>query len=133
MRPTRTDLLRRSSAAAPKGSPSTWLLGTWKSDKEATVAAWGENPPGSKNFQAFLLEGLGKLTQRYTVRRSYAKYEDNESSSPYRVLWENKDSLLLVYGTKKDERGIHITFASPDQYWVHVGRYIEYFTRQSDA
>ncbi len=133
MRLTQTKLFRTSRPAALNGSPSTWLLGTWRSDKEATVAAWGENPPGSMKFQTFLLEGLGKLTQRYTARRSYAGYEGNESSSPYRVLWENKDSLLLVYGTKKDERGIQITFASQEQYWVHVGRYIEYFARQSDA
>lgn len=123
----------RFPAAALKGSPSAWLVGTWKSDKDATVAAWGETPPGSIGFQTFLIEGLGKLIQRYTAKRSYAEYEGNGSSTPYRVLWENSDTLLLVYGTKKDERGMHLTFASPDQYWVHAGRYIEFFARQGDA
>ena len=116
-----------------KETPSAWLLGTWRSSKEATVAAWGEHPPGSQKFQAFLLESLGQLVQRYTTKRSYAAYEGTGSWSPYRVPWENKDSLLLVYGTRKDERGMVLTFASPDQYWVHVGRYVEYFARQSDA
>jgi hypothetical protein len=133
MQRTRTEPVRSSRNAALRESPSTWLLGTWRSDKEATVAAWGKTPPGSEKFQTFLLEGLGKLIQRYTAKRSYAEHEGNGSGTPYRVLWENKDSLLLVYGTKKDERGLHITFVSPDQYWVHAGRYTEYFARQSDA
>jgi hypothetical protein len=120
-------------AKTSNGKPSAWLIGTWRSDRDATVAAWGKQAPGSKKFQAFLLDGLGKLVQRYTAKRSYAEFEGGASSTPYRVLWENNDSLLLVYGTKADERGMLITFTSPHQYWVHAGRYLEYFSKQSDA
>ncbi len=118
---------------ASNGKPSTWLIGTWRSDREATVAAWGKHAPGSKKFEAFLVAALGQLVQRYTARRSHTEFEGVASSTPYRVLWENKDSLLLVYGTKADERGMLITFTSPHQYWVHASRYVEYFSRQSDA
>ena len=113
--------------------PSTWLLGMWKSDKEATIAAWGKHPPRPEGFRTMLMESLGKLVQRYTAKRSYAGFEGSGSWASYRVLWESKDCLFLVYGARKDERGLLLTFASPSQYWVHVGRYVEYFSKQSDA
>ena len=120
-------------ARLPAGSPSAWLLGTWRSDKQATVHAWGKYPPGSPAYQRILEESLGILVNRYTAKRSYSKTSDWESVVPYRVLWENADSLLLVYGRRGDERGELISFASPTQYWVHVGRYWEFFTKQGGA
>ena len=112
------------------GKPSTWLLGTWLSDKKATVSAWGEYPPGSPAFQAILNDGLGKLVNRYTAKRSYSLSTGLESVVPYKVLWENEDSLFLVYGRKHEEQGQFIVFASPEQYKVQVGRYVEFFSKQ---
>jgi hypothetical protein len=43
-----------------KSRPADWLIGTWRSDKEATVAAWGKSPPGSPAFQKILLRHLGR-------------------------------------------------------------------------
>jgi hypothetical protein len=117
-----------------QATPSQWLLGTWKSDKEATVAAWGDYPPGPPAFQAFLHKNLGLLTVRYTAKRSHSQGSDDWSAiAPYRVVWENRDSLLLVYGKKGDERGELLTFTSPSQYWVHVGRYWEFFAKQTPS
>lgn len=77
-----------------------------------------------------LEEGLGQLISKYTAKRAFSRLPGWESVVPYRVLWENKDSLLLVYGCPDDERGQLITFASPTQYGLHVGRYVEYFSKQ---
>ncbi len=114
----------------PEGTPSQWLIGTWQSDKAATVAAWGSYPPGSPEFQRMLDEGLGILINGYTAKRSTSRTAQWESTVPYRVLWENSDSLLLVYGKRGKENGQLITFTSPEQYWVHVGRYVEFFRKQ---
>ena len=115
---------------APAGKPSRWLIGTWKSDKAATVAAWGTHPPGSPEFQRSLHDRLGTLVNKYTAKRSTSTTPEWESTVPYRVLWENADALFLVYGKKDEEHGLLVTFASPQQYWVHVGRYIEFFRKQ---
>jgi hypothetical protein len=115
------------------GKPSAWLQGTWQSDKTATVSAWAKYPPGSPAFQALLNEGLGKLINRYTAKRSYSIGEGFQSVVPYRVLWENEDSLFLVYGRKHEELGLFVVFTSPEQYWIQVGRHVEFFAKQKDA
>ena len=113
--------------------PSTWLLGTWQSDKIATVAGWGKYPPASIEFQELLERTLGKLVIRYTTKRSYTEFEGEKTVSPYRVLWENKNSLFLVNGRMGQEQGELLNFVSPNQYWISAARYMEFFTKRSDA
>jgi hypothetical protein len=125
--------VHQSRPVKPVGEPSAWLIGTWQSDKEATASGWGKYPPGSPEFQTILNECLGKLVNRYTAKRSYSSYEGHESVVPYKVLWENDDSLFLVYGRKGQEQGRFMVFTSPSQYWVHVGRYVEFFAKNADA
>ena len=105
----------------------------WRSDKETTISGWGKYPPGSPNFQSILNAELGKLVNRYTAKRSYSSHGGHESVVPYRVIWENDESLFLVYGRKGEEQGQFVSFTSPSQYWVHVGRYVEFFSKQADA
>jgi hypothetical protein len=123
--------LARISNSSEK--PSTWLVGSWRSDKEATMQAWGDYPPGSPAFQTLLTDGLGKLAIRYTAKRSYSSSEGLESVASYKVVWENEDSLFLVYGRRNEEQGQYIVFTSPQQYRVQVGRYVEFFSKQRDA
>jgi hypothetical protein len=113
--------------------PSTWLQGTWHSDKKATVAGWGKYPPASIEFQELLDRTLGKLVIRYTAKRSYTEFKGEKTASPYCVLWENKDSLFLVTGRAGEEQGELLNFVSPTQYWVPAARYIEFFTKRGDA
>jgi hypothetical protein len=105
----------------------------WRSDKEATISGWGKYPPGSPDFQSILNEGLGKLVNRYTAKRSYSSHGGHESVVPYKVIWENDASLFLVYGRKGEEQGQFVSFTSASQYWVHVGRYVEFFAKQAAA
>jgi hypothetical protein len=110
-------------------TPRDWLMGTWQSDREKTIAAWGNHPPGSPPFQAILLRELGELVIRYTAKRRNSGVAGENNWTSYRVLWASNDSLFLVYGPKRKESGQSIHFVSPIEYWVHAGRYIEYFTK----
>jgi hypothetical protein len=77
-----------------------------------------------------LLRHLGKLTFRYTAKRSTSLFEGNSVSAPYRIAWQSKKSVFVVSGGKGSESGQLITFETPSRYWVHVGQYMEYFTKQ---
>ena len=112
-----------------KSRPADWLIGTWRSDKERTVAAWGESPPGSPAFQKILLRDLGKLTVRYTAKRSSASFDGHDSSERYRVVWQSSSSVFVVSGPKRSESGQLVSFESPSVYWVHVGRFVEFFSK----
>lgn len=109
--------------------PSNWLIGTWRSDKELTVAGWKGYPPASPAFQKILLRELGKLTFEYTAQRVTSLYEGVSVAASYRVVWESGESTFIVSGTKSNESGQLINFVTPSRYWVHVGRYVEYFTK----
>ena len=109
--------------------PSEWLIGTWRSDKERTVAGWGKYPPGSPGFRKILLRDLGKLMFRYTAKRSTSVFEGVSATSPYCVLWQSQQCAFLVSGQKGSEEGQLLNFETPSVYWVHVGKFVEYFSR----
>jgi hypothetical protein len=112
-----------------KSRPADWLIGTWRSDKERTVAAWGKSPPGSPAFQKILLRDLGKLTLKYTAKRSWSSFDGDASSEPYRVVWQSSSSVFVVSGRKRSESGQLVSFESPSVYWVHVGKFVEFFSK----
>ena len=105
------------------------LIGEWRSDRKRTIEAWRGYPPGSPKFQKILRRDLGKLSLRYTKSRCFSDFEGMRSSERYRVVWTGKDSLFVVSCSGPQEAGQHIHFSSPTQYWVHVGKYWEYFTK----
>jgi hypothetical protein len=85
-------------------------------------------------MQRFLQESLGKLKIRYSRGRCYTEFEGQKTAGPYRVAWENEDSILLVFLEENGgESGHLIHFLSENEYWVHAGRNIEYFRRSRGA
>jgi hypothetical protein len=113
--------------------PSQWLIGTWRSDRDRTIQEWGPSPPGSKRFQELLRRDLGRLTVRYTERRTISLVDGRGSWTTYRVAWESSAAAFIVYGAKRRESGVLVHFVSPTQYWVHAGRYVEYFAKLEAA
>jgi len=112
--------------------PAVWLLGTWRSDKGRTLKEWLYAPRTKKAMRAFLERDLGKLIHRFTAKRSYTYswFEDKWFRSSYEVRWKNSESLFLVGSTPgEEEQGLHLHFISPDCYWMHAGKNIEYFSR----
>lgn len=114
-------------------SVADWLIGKWKSDRSRTIEAWGDFPPGSLAFQAAIQRDLGKLVITYDGQESTSEFSDSNTSSAYRVAWQSSDSAFVVTITKDEEFGQHIHFVSPVLYWVHTGRFVEYFSKVTDA
>jgi hypothetical protein len=108
-----------------------WLLGTWRSNREKTLAGWiwPRGKRGAK-VKEMLCRDFGKLTFRYTESRIYWRFEDRKYRwTPYRVAWSSTDVVFLVSGRGTNEEGRLLHFTSLDEYWVHAGKGIEYFCR----
>lgn len=116
-----------------RAGPRQWLIGAWRSDRERTIREWGAHPPGSKQFQELLLRSLGTLTVRWTERRTISLVEGRGSWTSYRIVWHSQSSAFVAYGPKRRESGLLLNFVSPTEYWVHGGRYVEYFAKLEAA
>jgi hypothetical protein len=114
-----------------KAKPADWLVGTWRSDKKRTIEAWGKYPPASAKFRRSFVPDLGKMTISYGAKVAKTKFYEVDESNPYRVIWQSRDTVFVVFGrAKADQSGQLIYFKTPDVYWVHCGRFIEYFSKQ---
>ena len=102
--------------------PSDWLIGTWQSDKEATLAAWSNR---SSKFLSFMESRLGKFQRRFTAKRAFAIMQESTSSQGYRILWQNQESIFLVHGPKGQEHGEIIHFLSPNRFRVEIGEHFK--------
>ncbi|MFS2033942.1 hypothetical protein ACEN8I_07910 [Polaromonas sp. CT11-55] len=120
------------STNAMKASPAHWLVGKRHSDRERTIHEWGDFPPGSADFQRLVQRDLGKLFISYDGNTSTTTFEETGTSSPYKVLWCSNDSVFLVLDSGEEESGQHIHFQSPTVYWVHTGRFIEFFSKVNE-
>jgi hypothetical protein len=113
--------------------PSTWLVGSWQSDRARTIAAWGDFAPGSPSFQASILRDLGKLVITYGKSQSTTDFNGTRTVSSYKVVWQSTDSAFVVTGEADEESGKQIHFQSPEVCWVHTGRFVEYFCKIKNA
>lgn len=111
--------------------PANWLVGTWRSDKKRTIEAWGKHPPASAKFRRSFVPDLGKMTISYDAKFARTKFHEVDETNRYRVIWQSRDAAFVVFGlAKADQSGQLINFETPDLYWVHCGRFIEYFSKQ---
>src|SRR5262245_40436506 len=111
----------------PHQRPSEWIVGTWRSDRDRMLS---HEASGSADRT---------LDDRPVVRRDLevsftddtriGAYEGSVVRKPYRVVGENDEDLFLVMGAQAHERGRLIRFVSPDVFWVHLGPWVEYFSR----
>lgn len=105
-----------------------WLLGTWRSNKEKTLATYRwSSPEGRESFA----RDLGKLTHRYTPKRLRTSIDGQVvDTMPYRVVWKNGNEIFLVYGTGRSEGGTHMRFLSPTEFSVPMGMHgVEYYSK----
>jgi hypothetical protein len=116
------------TSAAPE-SPSEWLPGVWRSDRERTVQAWGEHAPGSAEFKSILLRDLGTLEVSYAAGISVSNFNGEKTSGEYRIVWQSSDQAFVVSRNEDGESGQHLFFECPTVFWVHVGRFVEFFQK----
>ncbi len=119
----------------PSEDPSSWLLGTWRSEKSRSLEEWLFAEGSKEAMRAILERDLGKLVHHFSRVQceTYSPFEDRWFRGRYRVAWSNKEAVFIVTGPKRQEEGQLIRFLGPDLYWVHAGRNIEYFARLPSA
>ena len=70
------------------------------------------------------------MTVSYGAKRSRTKFGAVDETAGYRVVWQSGDTAFLVFDNKKkSESGQLIHFKTPESYWVHCGRFVEYFSK----
>jgi hypothetical protein len=106
--------------------PSAWLIGRWRSNKKKSLEGWLYPVKKRRKVQALFRRILGKLTFRFTKKAVTSWFEGDKDVEVYRVVWQN-DSCCYGRGTK--QHGQLINFTSPNEFWVHAGKNIEYFSR----
>lgn len=108
------------TARITSSDPATWLLGTWRSDKERTLATYSW--PSAKARASFGRD-LGKLVHRYTPKRVQTSWDGEVVDRlAYRVVWKSDSEVFLVFGRGSRETGTHIRFLSPTEYLAPMGK-----------
>jgi len=109
------------------------LIGTWRSDKTRTLESWPRSSGTEKSISPSLEDCFGKLAVKYTKKLCHTSFEGNNTRGRYRAVWENDTSVFVVFENPSRETGMLITFDGPNVFWVHSGRSIEFFSRQTQA
>jgi hypothetical protein len=114
-----------------------YLTGTWKSDKDMSMAFIRDNSKIQAKTDAFLDALLGKMTLTFTGSELHLIMPDTkvpisgelrpfagfEEKKPYKVLFCS--SAMIVWSAKrsfgKDEEATTFNFEGPDLVWVYTG------------
>ena len=109
------------------------LLGTWRSDRKRTIAQWiypkRLADDRRKHFEAI----FGKLRYHYTATTLTSKLGARVSKGRYKILWSQEGpifpQILILVSSKDGEAVQHVYFDSPNSFYIHAGKCIEFFKR----
>lgn len=99
------------------------LLGSWRSDKEGTVAEYDRRFPkrfeGKPEIKIKFSRIFGNMTHTFSLKNLTVLYEDNAFTVGYKVLKIDTDSVLIkTFGEDGEE--IKIRFVDNlNSYWVN--------------
>jgi hypothetical protein len=103
------------------------LLGTWKSDRRRTFEHYKSGPKSTPQTLRKFRSIFGKLTVRWTGRRSYGELAGSRFSTSYEVVASDETSVVVRFADSKVLSHIHF---EGDYYWVACyGMLCEYFKR----
>ncbi len=123
------------ACGAPEPPVATALLGTWRSDKAATLAEIDVIGGFSPKVRRVLGETLGRRTLTYTATRVTARVEGGArttTSSPYRVVSSRGNRFELEgYDVVLGEPGRTSLVVEGDRMWLWMdgGRWREFYRR----
>jgi hypothetical protein len=98
------------------------LLGTWKSDADATIAEFKKTKPVSDKTEQGLRKIFGKLKVTYTRSTITTDFDGTVDTQPYEVVAKEGNVVALRYfssQTQKDETA-RIEFVDSDTYWLEM-------------
>jgi hypothetical protein len=119
----------------PAKSARRLLHGTWRSDRERTVAQWVYPKRLAVKRRKWFESIFGHLVVQFTAAFEICEHKGKRSRRRYRVLWSREGpvfpQLFIVIKDSDGEKGQHIFFDSPDSFYVQGGKCAEYFKRAS--
>lgn len=73
---------------------------------------------------------FGKNTWRFTATKCYSQFEDQKTVEPYRILWADDWSAVVVFGRGKKQTCHHLFFED-HYFYLAAGRAgnVEYFKK----
>jgi hypothetical protein len=101
------------------------LIGTWKSDADATIAEMRKSRAVTDKQEVALRKLFGKMTITYTAKTLTTDFEGAVDTQPYQILSKDRDSVVLkawFSASKKDEQ-FRIRFTDSDTYWVDLEQF----------
>lgn len=104
-----------------RGDPR--LIGAWKSDADATIAALRKKRPVTEKQEQFMRTLFGKMTITYTATNHTWELDGTVETQPYTVVSRDGDCIGLKTRSalKKDQDEVYrICFVGDDEYWVEV-------------
>jgi len=102
------------------------LQGTWRSNRDATVAAAFQRDPRWTNATPEKVERFrdmfGHMTITYSKGTMTSDYRGEAGSFLYRVLERGSNFVVIRSDAPLDkDRDIRIRFADGDSYWIDTG------------
>ena len=98
------------------------LIGTWKSDADATIAEMRKSRAVTDKQEAGLRKLFGKMIITYAAKTLTTELDGKLDTQPYQIVSKDRDSIVLKSWfaiSNKDEQ-FHIRFTDSDTYWVDV-------------
>jgi hypothetical protein len=131
--PRKTLLGRPVSTGIPP-TPKTdrRLIGTWKSDRPATIKEWHFPKKITPELRRWFLKIFGDLSVTYTRTRIRGVFREHRYVQRYELLAVDGDSVAiryedtLLFGSWRIQ---HIHFEGCDRYWIALGCNREWFKR----
>jgi hypothetical protein len=106
------------------------LLGTWRSDKQRTLAHWQFKDGIDQKAKETISAWFGKLTHTFSKAKVVTVFEDGRFESRYRVIARTESSVTLEYQTEGRSEVDTIYYGSGYMF-KRVGTSVnfEYFTK----
>lgn len=111
------------------------LIGTWKSDKEKSLAYLRQNTKFTADQIAKLAPILGKMTITYDGKRASWKMDKDGDERPYRIVADSPQMIIIESVDSKTQKKEEekLRFSSTNEYWIsdpRVPGFAECFVRQ---
>jgi hypothetical protein len=114
-------VLALSILAACSSGPHEAIVGTWRSDREATLAKVDACDCVTDEQRAWLAENLGELVVTYTTQEMTARVGEWTDGGPYAVVAEGSNWVELRRTDLTDEESVvHRVWVEGDRLWVRV-------------
>ena len=104
------------------------LLGTWRSDKERTIANWKYKKELAPEVKERFERIFGKFTLRFTEKYIFTEFDDTKTTAPYLVVAQDSTSVVIEWHEEKGRSLQQIHFED-DGYYVLSGYNVEFYKR----